>query len=939
MVANPSFALELGVLEKLSQGAHYLATGGGCQGFDQERASTALKQISNCQDQNDSKQEVVPQASVLADLTKKISEPAEDQFFALLAKQHARELDCSAQFADEGVSKNQESLKDISKKIRMLREAKQKLVRATREVAENPQAITKSCPLGAHDLIPSDSFCKEVVSWRSAYNAIYASIPLSEVPSVKKLLESEANAAQESTQLENAVKIAYADAKKFLADEGKKLRSKAQQEGGKGFDRNARYALLSDPRVTSKVIEDGGNSADLKNLVCRADARYGSGADQLQTGLFVGSMLLGGASGVVTRIGSAAWKVAEGANAARSAGLLSLNATRILQISAIGVNGASAWQDAARACGDAPVSKFIGSCVGAPNVQQLEQDNCYLAQALIGLQIAGTGAPIISEFKIRKAALAQQATKSEAAAANQAKELSTPPANTQAQAVASQAKGINSVPKVQEYPFPAGFQKELLSDPNVKEMQEMFGTGKNLRIVVTPDVEMAASMAPGQQPFSGELIQSKFVGRSLKTIFPDAEVGGPSVLSKAERTIELHITDSAEMSVFADMKSTNIGTLEMAKLKMANPGVGPLDKSAMRTKLGIPQDSRVLSINNSLSNEGHDVEALIKAAEVAKPDIMIINIANENILKDISSHLRKTMSEKYKIIRMSELDGKPLKDTKDVIILNDTFGKMHSVYATADVNVTAGAVNMAEPLLMKTPTVFFDQHSKYMHGYDEKAFSMMAKQATRTGGAEPVSNLREMGSKVKSLMDSPTKPEIRAPYNLQDATGVTPLNRFTHDLKDQLILQSPGSDLMKNVLDSPGGKKVYLKMFDGQVDEINKGLSSFDSERQSYALFRLSKLKIPENTKYFSNEEILELRTRIDDLRKSLLKEVEKRSRGWDRSAKALIDLEKRTPASIHGKLQNGLTEESASKIRNAVGNDKSTAYLLHHLDSQSASP
>lgn len=78
----------------------------------------------------------------------------------------------------------------------------------------------------------------------------------------------------------------------------------------------------------------------------------------------------------------------------------------------------------------------------------------------------------------------------------------------------------------------------------------------------------------------------------------------------------------------------------------------------------------------------------------------------------------------------------PLASGTKRIIINDTMGKMHVVYAASDLNVVAGAVNLAEPTIAGTPSLVFDADSLYLHSYNRDVFNEILAQAEATGGAK-----------------------------------------------------------------------------------------------------------------------------------------------------------------------------------------------------------
>lgn len=408
-----------GVFEAMSQGAYYLSSGfEGCPSVDETKANLALASArERCPSG------VVPPKDPLqplADVAMKVEGSQEDQLFALLGRQQGAELLCAADFADKIEKGDQTGLDNLEEKFLLLRQARQGLMAANNEIAQRPELLGTRCPLSLldPDLKPeywreqtyggSDpvyEVCRKLLTYRTALEAITASIPLGGTKAVNQLMVnfSMADAAGPTEaglrdQLKARIRAAYKGASGELRAESRRLEG-LWRAGGTGFERAERSRLISDPLLVQSVLRQSGGEQDLRPLACRADARYGSGADALEDGLFVGSLALSGGAALALRGGSVAARMAMGVNSARAGGLLSLNAARALQFSALGVNAVMAYKEIDNAClrGDDAGLRAAGSggdqCVSAPKIETLSQDSCYLAVGLGALGMGATLAP------------------------------------------------------------------------------------------------------------------------------------------------------------------------------------------------------------------------------------------------------------------------------------------------------------------------------------------------------------------------------------------------------------------------------------------------------------------------------------------------------------------------------------------------------------------
>ncbi len=375
------------IMESLSSAAYWL---GGNQACSQ--VSTNVNRALDDLEQKCSVHGGVgSQAQGLGRIAAAIDDP-EDRLFKVLGKEHAKELKCSADFAGRAAS-DPEVLKDLKEKTELLRLARREVLDATQRLMNNPLA-TKICPLSIEELQPTPGMalehdatfveCKKIITSRQAVNSILSAIPLSNVPPLKEFLDRHMN-GRGSDSLDEDLKKAYLGAQENLSKESDRLNSVADTQGGKGFDRTARGALMSDPLVVKNLLEKSNRDPDMEALLCRADARYLTGAANLDTGLFVGSLILGGGSALALRAGGVGAGLVRGAQVARSRGLISMSGTRILQASAAAVSATAAYSEIDKQCGATAAPRMGAqgnSCVSAPKIEDLAHDNCVLTLAL-----------------------------------------------------------------------------------------------------------------------------------------------------------------------------------------------------------------------------------------------------------------------------------------------------------------------------------------------------------------------------------------------------------------------------------------------------------------------------------------------------------------------------------------------------------------------------
>lgn len=427
---------EAGLLEVMSQASQTVTSAEFCSSYNEKSVRRKLETqgqfCADCEFQSPHEPQAIER--YLDQMVAKQS--AEDLYFAKLAEQHALELDCSASFAQqirEGklTDADQKNLRD---RFATARAAKQRIIQATQQL-QRPDSLRKVCPLSLEELksqpLPrdlnskDDEICGQLIRARLAYQSIAQSMPLISAPAVRSFFEKYTNLPEgpelETLQrsLDESIRQTYGEAEKEVSAEARQLRNILKTKGGAGFSREERYSLLQDPRVVHEVLRQQGGGKELEAVACSASARYGKGADALDNVLTFGSLALSGGAAVTARVGSVAAKVAQGMQQARSAGLLSLSATRALQISAFAADGLSSYSQLEKDCKLSMRAKGTegGQCVSAPEVERIGQDGCLLESSLtvIGFGLVAAEPAVSLARRTLKPKLSEVAARAEEA--------------------------------------------------------------------------------------------------------------------------------------------------------------------------------------------------------------------------------------------------------------------------------------------------------------------------------------------------------------------------------------------------------------------------------------------------------------------------------------------------------------------------------------------
>ncbi|MBO9665729.1 MAG: hypothetical protein J7501_02825 [Bdellovibrio sp.] len=336
----------------------------------------------------------------LDEMSQALTANDEEKFFALLGEQQVRELQCAGDFAKSSLSEiNQDfANSDLKKKLTMARLVRQKAQGLGKRIVSDPMLATPVCPGNFEALemqFPKGmkrganyQACKELISYRQSYQAIVSAIPLSGSPVLNKVIEQYAGGKSEipDSELQKQLANAYGETQKLLEANQQSLAKNLKENGAEGLDREARHELLQDPALRETVVQA---NKGMTEVACRANARYGEGADNLNNSVMVGSLILGGGSAVVGKVGAFTARAFETSKLARATGMVSLNGMNIIRYAVMGTDFASMAALTKQACFSEKLSdlKAGNACVSAPSAAKVEKDNCLLVASLTAMGI------------------------------------------------------------------------------------------------------------------------------------------------------------------------------------------------------------------------------------------------------------------------------------------------------------------------------------------------------------------------------------------------------------------------------------------------------------------------------------------------------------------------------------------------------------------------
>ena len=247
----------------------------------------------------------------------------------------------------------------------------------------------------------------------------------------------------------------------------------------------------------------------------------------------------------------------------------------------------------------------------------------------------------------------------------------------------------------------------------------------------------------------GESIQTHFIARTLKELFPQAVFYNHSS-REGIRTIPITVTDYSEMALpnlealrakYSDFYPQNYYLMGMPTLKMANGRAIQVPKSELRQVLQLPANKVVINLYNfELSGiKIQDLLAELSNVDFVKfEDIMLIASYryDTNIHPMSVPDKQKEFNGKAEVHLLSETTSDLVRGPGPFLILNDTVGLMPALHRAADVVLIGGPQNLFEGLNAGTPTLIFTKLQRQSgYNWDQNTFNELLDTARATGAA------------------------------------------------------------------------------------------------------------------------------------------------------------------------------------------------------------
>ncbi|MDH4468475.1 MAG: hypothetical protein QE271_10475 [Bacteriovoracaceae bacterium] len=252
----------------------------------------------------------------------------------------------------------------------------------------------------------------------------------------------------------------------------------------------------------------------------------------------------------------------------------------------------------------------------------------------------------------------------------------------------------------------------------------------------------------------GETIQADFIDTVLAIALqqiPESNLG--SILlrdgNNASNPLKISLSDFYELAHDYEIEkfdSNKIITLNkmnqafnMPFIKAANPLVTSLDKINVKKSLGLNTQQKIIHIYmNDLEDGATQLKSIIyetiksEIFKESKP-VFILSFRGEEF--DLNG-LKDTQIFELSGWLINSSSVKKLNTNKNLIIFNDTVGKMPELYAASDLAVVVGAINFFESLNQGTPTIIYNPSGNSTQLFNRAGYKELIEIAQQTGNAK-----------------------------------------------------------------------------------------------------------------------------------------------------------------------------------------------------------
>ncbi len=312
-------------------------------------------------------------------------------------------------------------------------------------------------------------------------------------------------------------------------------------------------------------------------------------------------------------------------------------------------------------------------------------------------------------------------------------------------------------------------KNKIDSHTKLQELAKKYNRGEGISFEFAKDIITGLSPA-----VPGESIQTSFVVKILKYLFPKAEIRSDvqKKRSHKDRTVKLSVSDPYEAGIM------ELGySIPMPYLKISNATTSILrgKKEIYKKRLGLAERQVVHLYYNAHEGIVYDhlsthIPKIVRQIQEAMPDTTVIISLNHTVESNFINYLGRELSGFDRVTLLTELQNQGSQNTNKMLVLNNTHGLMPYLNVASDVLVIQGPLNLFEGLHVGTKTLIYN--SEYtMQGYNREGYLELQETAIATGGALAVESIPEISTGIRELSKLPHN--FTAPQNVKAGRVLT----------------------------------------------------------------------------------------------------------------------------------------------------------------------
>lgn len=253
----------------------------------------------------------------------------------------------------------------------------------------------------------------------------------------------------------------------------------------------------------------------------------------------------------------------------------------------------------------------------------------------------------------------------------------------------SPLKSWEDLPPVKATELPGRTEAAIQNHPLTTSLRELYGTGRGL--IFESDLRIHYR--------NGWSIQAEFLNKVIKAVFPEATIS--EFRSGKPTRILLDLEDRAEGDRLREPNK-----FSMNELKASNFGIALPPKATLRSQLGLPSDSQIVSVYSAVLGQNRTAPIIARLFSEKLADIVILS-AQKFEASTVDKVETALLNRDIPVMNSRDWTAlEPSKRPQKAVIINTTRSRMPYMHAASDLAVVIGDGNILEPIYAGRPSYF-----------------------------------------------------------------------------------------------------------------------------------------------------------------------------------------------------------------------------------------